>query len=213
MTRQKGRATGVRHERHRRRTGGSGDRPSGRRIRPARILVNNAGINTLAHRVTLDELPGRGWSPSIWMAVLQVSRPERRVMRGKGRDGSSTSPQSRGSCRSTSTMRVYHAKHRHQPDSWSSYGFSSGEIAPRGRGTKRLFRRRRKFSESKTLPQATERPDEIAVSACFSPLLYGHILTAALDRRSARFLTSEDTLCWLRPSEPPGRSPHIPVIQ
>jgi len=51
------------------------------------ILVNNAGINTLTHRVTLDEFPREEWDRILAVdltGVFQVSQQAVRVMRRQG---------------------------------------------------------------------------------------------------------------------------------
>ena len=48
------------------------------------ILVNNAGINSLTHRVTLDEYPREAWDPILAVdltGVYEVSRAAAQVMR------------------------------------------------------------------------------------------------------------------------------------
>ncbi|HEY3968178.1 MAG TPA: SDR family oxidoreductase [Planctomycetaceae bacterium] len=51
------------------------------------ILVNNAGINTITHRVTIDEFPRSEWDKILAVdlnGVFQVSQTASRVMRGQG---------------------------------------------------------------------------------------------------------------------------------
>lgn len=51
------------------------------------ILVNNAGINTLKHRVTIDEFPKSEWDRILAVdlnGVFQVSQVASRVMRAQG---------------------------------------------------------------------------------------------------------------------------------
>jgi len=51
------------------------------------ILVNNAGINTLQHRVTIDEFPKSEWDKILAVdldGVFQVSQAAARVMRRQG---------------------------------------------------------------------------------------------------------------------------------
>jgi NAD(P)-dependent dehydrogenase (short-subunit alcohol dehydrogenase family) len=51
------------------------------------ILVNNAGINTLTHRVTIDEFPKSEWDKILCVdlnGVFQVSQTAARVMRKQG---------------------------------------------------------------------------------------------------------------------------------
>ncbi len=51
------------------------------------ILVNNAGINTITHRVTIDEFPRTEWDKILAVdldGVFQVSQIASRVMRGQG---------------------------------------------------------------------------------------------------------------------------------
>src|SRR6266853_3668477 len=51
------------------------------------ILVNNAGINTLTHRVTIDEFPKSEWDKILAVdldGVFQVSQAAARVMRAQG---------------------------------------------------------------------------------------------------------------------------------
>jgi NAD(P)-dependent dehydrogenase (short-subunit alcohol dehydrogenase family) len=51
------------------------------------ILVNNAGINTLVHRVTIDEFPRSEWDKILAVdldGVFQVSQCVARVMRNQG---------------------------------------------------------------------------------------------------------------------------------
>jgi NAD(P)-dependent dehydrogenase (short-subunit alcohol dehydrogenase family) len=51
------------------------------------ILVNNAGINTITHRVTIDEFPRSEWDRILAVdlnGVFQVSQIASRVMRGQG---------------------------------------------------------------------------------------------------------------------------------
>ena len=50
------------------------------------ILVNNAGVNTITHRVTLDEFPREEWDRILSVdltAVFQVSQQAARVMRAQ----------------------------------------------------------------------------------------------------------------------------------
>ena len=58
------------------------------------ILVNNAGINTMQHRVTIDEFPPDEWDRIVNVdlrGVFLVSRAAARVMLPRGRGGSLTS--------------------------------------------------------------------------------------------------------------------------
>jgi len=51
------------------------------------IVVNNAGINTLKHRVTIDEYPREDWDPILAVdltGVYEVSRAAAQVMRKQG---------------------------------------------------------------------------------------------------------------------------------
>jgi NAD(P)-dependent dehydrogenase (short-subunit alcohol dehydrogenase family) len=51
------------------------------------IVVNNAGVNTLAHRVTIDQFPREEWDRLLAVdltGVYEVSRAVARVMRGQG---------------------------------------------------------------------------------------------------------------------------------
>ncbi|MBI1916268.1 MAG: SDR family oxidoreductase [Planctomycetes bacterium] len=51
------------------------------------VLVNNAGVNTLAHRVTIDEFPREEWDRILAVdltGVYLVSRAVGRVMRAQG---------------------------------------------------------------------------------------------------------------------------------
>jgi NAD(P)-dependent dehydrogenase (short-subunit alcohol dehydrogenase family) len=51
------------------------------------IVVNNAGINTLTHRVTIDQYPREAWDPILAVdltGVYEVSRTAARVMRPRG---------------------------------------------------------------------------------------------------------------------------------
>jgi NAD(P)-dependent dehydrogenase (short-subunit alcohol dehydrogenase family) len=51
------------------------------------VLVNNAGVNTLAHRVTIDQFPRDEWDRILAVdltGVYEVSRVAARVMRGQG---------------------------------------------------------------------------------------------------------------------------------
>jgi NAD(P)-dependent dehydrogenase (short-subunit alcohol dehydrogenase family) len=51
------------------------------------VLVNNAGINTLTHRVTIDEFPRSEWDKILAVdldGVFQVSQAGARVMRAQG---------------------------------------------------------------------------------------------------------------------------------
>jgi 3-oxoacyl-[acyl-carrier protein] reductase len=51
------------------------------------VLVNNAGINTIAHRVTIDEFPKSEWDKILSVdldGVFQVSQAVSRVMRRQG---------------------------------------------------------------------------------------------------------------------------------
>jgi 3-oxoacyl-[acyl-carrier protein] reductase len=51
------------------------------------VLVNNAGVNTLAHRVTLDEFPRDEWDRILAVdltGLYLVSRAGARAMRGQG---------------------------------------------------------------------------------------------------------------------------------
>jgi 3-oxoacyl-[acyl-carrier protein] reductase len=51
------------------------------------ILVNNAGINTLSHRVTIDEFPRDEWDRILAVdltGLYEVSRAAARVMRARG---------------------------------------------------------------------------------------------------------------------------------
>jgi 3-oxoacyl-[acyl-carrier protein] reductase len=51
------------------------------------IMVNNAGINTLAHRVTLDEFPREEWDRILAVdltGLFEVSKAAARVMRAQG---------------------------------------------------------------------------------------------------------------------------------
>jgi 3-oxoacyl-[acyl-carrier protein] reductase len=51
------------------------------------VLVNNAGVNTLAHRVTLDEFPREEWDRILAVdltGLYEVSKAAARVMRARG---------------------------------------------------------------------------------------------------------------------------------
>jgi NAD(P)-dependent dehydrogenase (short-subunit alcohol dehydrogenase family) len=51
------------------------------------VLVNNAGVNTLAHRVTIDDFPKEEWDRILAVdltGVYQVSRAAAKVMRAQG---------------------------------------------------------------------------------------------------------------------------------
>jgi len=51
------------------------------------IVVNNAGVNTLAHRVPIDQFPREEWDRLLAVdltGVFEVSRSAARVMRGQG---------------------------------------------------------------------------------------------------------------------------------
>ena len=51
------------------------------------IVVNNAGINTIKHRVTIDEYPREDWDPILAVdltGVYEVSRAAAQVMRKQG---------------------------------------------------------------------------------------------------------------------------------
>ncbi len=51
------------------------------------ILINNAGINTLAHRVTIDEFPREEWDRILAVdltGLFEVSKAAARVMRTQG---------------------------------------------------------------------------------------------------------------------------------
>jgi NAD(P)-dependent dehydrogenase (short-subunit alcohol dehydrogenase family) len=51
------------------------------------IVVNNAGVNTLAHRVTIDEFPREEWDRLLAVdltGLYEVSRFAARVMRAQG---------------------------------------------------------------------------------------------------------------------------------
>jgi NAD(P)-dependent dehydrogenase (short-subunit alcohol dehydrogenase family) len=51
------------------------------------IVINNAGINTLAHRVTLDEFPREEWDRILAVdltGLYEVSKAAARVMRARG---------------------------------------------------------------------------------------------------------------------------------
>jgi NAD(P)-dependent dehydrogenase (short-subunit alcohol dehydrogenase family) len=51
------------------------------------IVVNNAGVNTLAHRVTIDQFPREEWDRLLSVdltGVFEVSRAAARVMRKQG---------------------------------------------------------------------------------------------------------------------------------
>lgn len=51
------------------------------------VVVNNAGINTLAHRVPIDEFPREEWDRILSVdltGLYEVSRASARVMRGQG---------------------------------------------------------------------------------------------------------------------------------
>jgi NAD(P)-dependent dehydrogenase (short-subunit alcohol dehydrogenase family) len=51
------------------------------------IVVNNAGVNTLAHRVTIDQFPREEWDRLLAVdltGVYEVSRAVAQVMRGQG---------------------------------------------------------------------------------------------------------------------------------
>jgi NAD(P)-dependent dehydrogenase (short-subunit alcohol dehydrogenase family) len=51
------------------------------------IVVNNAGVNTLAHRVTIDQFPREEWDRILAVdltGLYEVSRSAARVMRGQG---------------------------------------------------------------------------------------------------------------------------------
>jgi NAD(P)-dependent dehydrogenase (short-subunit alcohol dehydrogenase family) len=51
------------------------------------IVVNNAGVNTLAHRVPIDQFPREEWDRLLAVdltGVYEVSRAAARVMRGQG---------------------------------------------------------------------------------------------------------------------------------
>src|SRR5262249_48756460 len=51
------------------------------------VLVNNAGINTLAHRVPIDQFPREEWDRILAVdltGVYEVSRAAARVMRARG---------------------------------------------------------------------------------------------------------------------------------
>jgi NAD(P)-dependent dehydrogenase (short-subunit alcohol dehydrogenase family) len=51
------------------------------------IVVNNAGVNTLAHRVTIDQFPREEWDRLLSVdltGVFEVSRCAARVMRAQG---------------------------------------------------------------------------------------------------------------------------------
>jgi NAD(P)-dependent dehydrogenase (short-subunit alcohol dehydrogenase family) len=52
------------------------------------VLVNNAGVNTLAHRVPIDQFPREEWDRLLAVdltGVYEVSRAAARVMRARGR--------------------------------------------------------------------------------------------------------------------------------
>src|SRR5439155_12987445 len=51
------------------------------------IVVNNAGVNTLAHRVTIDRFPREEWDRILAVdltGLYEVSRSAARVMRAQG---------------------------------------------------------------------------------------------------------------------------------
>src|SRR6516165_9674734 len=51
------------------------------------VLVNNAGINTIAHRVTIDQFPKSEWDRILAVdldGVFQVSQAASRIMRRQG---------------------------------------------------------------------------------------------------------------------------------
>jgi NAD(P)-dependent dehydrogenase (short-subunit alcohol dehydrogenase family) len=51
------------------------------------VVVNNAGVNTLAHRVPIDQFPREEWDRLLSVdltGVFEVSRAAARVMRGQG---------------------------------------------------------------------------------------------------------------------------------
>jgi 3-oxoacyl-[acyl-carrier protein] reductase len=51
------------------------------------IVVNNAGVNTMAHRVTIDEFPRQEWDRILAVdltGLFEVSRAAARVMRAQG---------------------------------------------------------------------------------------------------------------------------------
>src|SRR5262245_61490992 len=51
------------------------------------VLVNNAGVNTLAHRVTIDEFPKEEWERILGVdltGVYQMSRAAAKIMRQQG---------------------------------------------------------------------------------------------------------------------------------
>jgi len=52
------------------------------------IVVNNAGVNTLAHRVTIDEFPREEWDRILSVdltGLFEVSQVAAQVMKGQGR--------------------------------------------------------------------------------------------------------------------------------
>src|SRR5918911_5560993 len=51
------------------------------------VLVNNAGVNTMAHRVPIDQFPREEWDRLLAVdltGLYEVSREAARVMRGQG---------------------------------------------------------------------------------------------------------------------------------
>ena len=75
---------GDAHGRHRSRPDRRGDRPHRREFGRLDILVNNAGINTLKHRVTIDEFPREEWDRILAVdltGLYEVSQAAARVMR------------------------------------------------------------------------------------------------------------------------------------
>ncbi len=72
------------------------------------VVVNNAGVNTLAHRVTIDEFPREEWDRILAVdltGLYEVSRFAARAMRRRARGGSSTSRRSPGWSRCGSSAR------------------------------------------------------------------------------------------------------------
>jgi NAD(P)-dependent dehydrogenase (short-subunit alcohol dehydrogenase family) len=165
------------------------------------ILVNNAGINTLQHRVTLDEFPKAEWDRILAVdldGVFQVSQAASRVMRrqASGRIINIASIAGlvplRLQCAFVAAKAGVINLTRGMALELAPYGILVNGIAPGStltEGTKQLF-----YSESGKFSEKVQRMldhvplgrpatvDEIAVGALFladpeNSYMNGHILT------------------------------------